>query len=226
MQRSHVLFVLSDAKPAHERAFREWYGREFKHTLAAGEGVISVHQYEQHDVDITQGQYAPLPLRYLALCELAVDGAQAAAGQIEQIFSWHREQPAALPPAAWLYYPVSEKVGRAPANLPSLLTLAFANAVAGREAEFREWYATRHIRHALHIPALVSGQCFERTQFQHPGALEARFSMIAVYEQEGTAESIIESFASIPPETFAFPALDIDPSRFAEWVYRPWALEP
>lgn len=101
-----------------------------------------------------------------------------------------------------------------------MLTLAFANGTPGQETEFREWYATRHIRHALNIPALVSGQCFERTQFQMPGAMNACFATIAVYEQEGSPESIIASFLSLPEGTLRFPMLDRSPGRFAEWSYR------
>jgi hypothetical protein len=100
-----------------------------------------------------------------------------------------------------------------------MLTLAFANGFADSEGEFREWYATRHIRHALNIPVLVSGQTFERTQFQRPGVLEAGFATIAVYEQVGPPEVILESFATLPEETFHFPSMDM--SRFAEGVYRP-----
>ncbi len=97
--------------------------------------------------------------------------------------------------------------------------MAFANATPGHEFEFREWYATRHIRHALNIPALVSGQCFQRTEFQQPGALEAGFSLIAKYEQEGTAEAMLASMNSLPDSLFEFPMLDL--TRFAESVYRP-----
>jgi hypothetical protein len=45
------------------------------------------------------------------------------------------------------------------------------------------------------------------------------FSTIAVYEQVGSPESMIESFATIPKGTLDFPTLDT--SRFAESVYRP-----
>jgi hypothetical protein len=220
-QRSHVLFVLSHAKVGYEAAFLGWYRGVYRKTVHDLGGVLTAQHYEQHEVDITCGEYAPLPFRYLGLYEVSVDGAQAAHGLIESIATLHREQVAAQAPATWLYYPVSERVGRSPAQLPSMLTLAFANSVPGQEAEFREWYATRHIRHALNIPALVSGQCFARTLFQRPGALEAKFDTIAVYEQEGSAESIVTSFKSLPESTFHFPMLDLDRSRFAEWVYRP-----
>ena len=220
-QRTHVLFVLSNSREGRESAFLEWYRGPYKEAVSAIPGVLRVQHYERHEVDITCGRYPPLPFRYLSVCDITFDGAAAAEPLIDRIAVLHLEQPAAHSPATWLYYPVSEKVGRSPSLLPSMLTLAFTNSVEGKEDEFREWYATRHIRHALNVPALVSGQCFERSQFQKPGARAATFSKIALYEQEGTPESIIESFTSLPPGTFDFPTIDSAPTRFAEWVYHP-----
>jgi len=222
-QRSHLLFVWSDAQEGEHHAFADWYQGVYRQEIRTIAGVLTVRHYERHEVDITRGEYAPPPFPYLGILELSVDGAEAARDAIARIAALHREQSAAKRPATWLYHPAGEKVGRSPAVTPSLLTLAFANAVPGRELEFREWYITRHIRHALNIPALVSGQCFERALFQQPGAWDAAYSMIAVYEQEGTPESIIDSFSALPASTFDFPAMDISPERFAEWVYRPLA---
>ena len=218
-QRSHILFVLSNPKPDHEGKFREWYRSAYREQIASITDVLCGRHYEKHPFDITKGQYMLLPFHYLALYEVSVDGAEAAAPLIDRIMALHHEQSAAQAPATWLYYPATEKVGRSPPILPSMLTVAFANGVPGQEDAFREWYATRHIRHALNIPALVSGQTFERTQFQRPGALEAKFATIAVYEQAGTPESILESFAALPPGALDFPMLDL--SHFAESVYRP-----
>jgi hypothetical protein len=223
-QRSHILFVLSDAVAGREVAFREWYLGRYRHEFSVVPGLLGVQHYEQHETDVTQGRFPRLPFLYLGICELSVDGATAATALIERIGVLHRGHAAARAPATWLYYPVSEKVGRSPTLQPSVLTIAFANSVAGQESEFREWYATRHIRHALNIPSLVSGQCYERTQFQAPGALEARFQTIAVYETEGGPDDIIREAALLPASTFHFPMLDL--SRFAESVYRPllWDL--
>jgi hypothetical protein len=218
-QRSHLLFILSGAVAGQEAKFVEWYRGPFRRAMLDSAGVLALQLCEQHEVDISQGVYTPFALRYLAICELSLDGAQEGAGVIERINSLHRQQVACADPATWLYYPVSERVGRSPTQLPSLLTLAFANGLPGREAEFREWYVTRHIRHALNIPALVSGQCFQRTEFQQAGALPAAYDIIAMYEQEGTADSIMESLASLPKGALDFPAADW--SRFTEWVYRP-----
>lgn len=218
-QRSHILFVLSEPKPGHHSAFLEWYQGQYRRSLLEIPSVLAAQHYQQHEVDITLGRFSRLPFRYLGLHELVVDGAEASACLIDRIDLLHRESAAAEIPATWLYYPVSEKVGRSPSAVPSMLTLAFANGLVGQEAEFREWYSTRHIRHALKIPALVSGQCFERTLFQKPGALEPVFEVIAVYEQEGSPQAIISSFSSLPAGSLDFPTLDT--SRFAESVYQP-----
>jgi len=218
-QRSHVLLVLSNAKTGHEAAFLDWYLGAYREAVSRIPSVLCVQHYQQDEVDITQGRFAPLPFRYLGWYELSVDGAHAAESIIERIGLLHRQQAVAVAPATWLYYPVSEKVGRSPPAFPSMMTLAFANAVPGQESVFREWYATRHIRHALNVNGFISGQCFERALFQRPGALPASFNTIAVYEQEVTAESILRSFLSVPDEMLDFPTLDL--SRFVEWVYRP-----
>lgn len=218
-QRSHLLFVLSNPKARQESAFLGWYRGAFARYMLDQSNVLQGQQYEQHKSDITQGKYPRFPFHYLGLYELSVDGAPEAESMIERITASHSQQPAAEPPATWLYYPICEKVGRFAAVKPSALTLAYANGVPGQEGEFREWYATRHIRHAMNIPALVSGQCFERTLFQRPGAMQAVFAIIAVYEQEGTLEAILEAAAALPPGTLQFPMLDR--SRFAECVYLP-----
>jgi hypothetical protein len=220
-QRSHVLLVLCGCQAGREAPFLEWYQGPYRETVGTLAGVLSAQHYVQHEVDITNGKFQRPPFPYLGLYELSVDGAQQTEGTIKHVEALHRAQPAANLPATWLYYPASEKVGRPAAVKPSLLTVAFANALPGQEAEFREWYATRHVRHAMCIPELVSGQCFERTQFQRPGALPADFSMVAVYEQEGAAESILQSMRSLPQGALSFPALDR--VRFAECIYRPIA---
>jgi hypothetical protein len=218
-QRSHVLFVLCGPRPSHESAFLQWFQGPCRDALREMAGVLNAEHYVQHEIDITKGNFQRPPFPYLGLYELSLDGAEQAQGTIEQVEALYRAQSAAQLPATWLYYPANEKVGRLPSAKPSMLTVAFANGLPGQEAVFREWYATRHVRHALNIKAFVSGQCFERTQFQRAGALEAMFATIAIYEQEGTPESILESFASLPPGTFSFPSLDR--LRFAESVFRP-----
>jgi hypothetical protein len=220
-QPSHVLFVLSNAREARQPQFLEWYAGFLKGRMRDNEAVVRADHYEQHEVDVTGGRHMPFPYRYLGLYQLSIDGAEQVAEFVDSIHCVFRECEAAAAPATWLFYPISQKVGRAAQAASSMLTIAYANSIAGQEAEFREWYSTRHIRHALKIPALVSGQCFERAIFQRPGAAQCGYSIAAIYEQEGTPEQIIESFATLPPGALNFPMLDRTRGRFAECVYRP-----
>lgn len=221
--RSHCLLIMSKAKSGNESDFLDWYQGVYQEKIVSDKQVLKGQLYEQHEVDITLGRHKPIPFHYMAIYDLCLDGAEQSEVLINTILTLHNEEPSAEEPAVWLYYPVSEKVGRDSTSKPSLLTLAFARGREGQEQVFKEFYATQHIRHALQVPALVSGQCFEKTVFQQPGALDTPYSTIAIYEQEGSPESIIESFKSLPPGSLPFPTLD--PACFAEWVYKPLGAE-
>lgn len=219
-QRSHILVVQSHPTTGHEATFLPWYQGAYRTAVQEIPGVLRVRHYEQDEADITRGRYPKVSFQYLGIYEVVVDGAEAARGIIDRINELHSAQAFARPPATWLYYPASEKIGRSASATPSLI-LAFANGLPGQENDFREWYATRHIRHALTIPVILNGQCFERTLFQQPGAQDAGFATIAIYEQEGSPLDVIESFKTLPKDTLHFPMLDR--SRFTECAYRPIA---
>jgi hypothetical protein len=214
-QSSHTLLVLSQSRGDLD-SFRAWYAEALCGWLQRQAGVVSVQGFARDPADITQGRYPPLPYDHLTLVQLSVDGAEQAAGLIGEIADRHQQSEFAGPPATWIYFPISAAVGL-PLERPRAIAVAFANAVDDRQAEFREWYATRHIRHALAIPAVVSGQCFERAQFQQPGAAPCAFQMIAIYQLIDTPASIIRAFETLPAGALDFPTLD--PIKFAEWVY-------
>jgi len=218
-QRSHLLLILSNSKPNKSVAFIDWASGDLRENIANSKQVLSIKLMEKHAIDVTEGAYQEIPYHYLFIVELNLDGACQANLLIDSIFKWYSQEASAVPPTTWLYYPVCEKVGRCADKRHLMLTLAFANPLPGREAEFREWYATQHIRHALNVPQLVSGQCFESTCYQHTGVSTIDYKMIAMYEQEGTPEEMIKSFAELSEDALDFPSLDL--INFAEWVYQP-----
>jgi len=224
IQRSHVLFLLSSSKADQQGEFVNWSKKAFSTRLAELQGVLSVSHFEKHDVDVTEGAYQHIPDDYLSIIELSGDGAEQAERIIQEIEQLYKTEPSAGVPSTWLYYPVSEKVGRSAIVGEEMLTLAFANPLPGTDQEFREWYCTRHIRHALKVAELVSGQCLELTGYQRPGARQPNYQMIAVYEQEGTPEAMMQSMGRLPEDALDFPALDL--INFAEWVYRPMQSIP
>jgi hypothetical protein len=204
--------------PDQESVFLDWFKGEHLQAVSALDKVVSVQHFEQHELDITGGGSKPIGYHYLGVYELLLDGAEQAEFVIDKVSALYSSEKSAGEPATWLYYPVSEKVGQSPITSSPFMVLAFANAVEGSQAEFREWYSTQHIRHALIIPALVSGQRFELTGYQKPGSTLPSYESIAVYEQEDTPENMVASFASLDLGSLAFsPALDV--GRFTEWVY-------
>jgi len=218
-QRSHLLFLFSSSKADQQDQFVDWSRNIFGVVLLGRDGVLSINHFEKHEVDVTEGAYQHIPDDYLSIIELSVDGADQAETIIQEIEKLYKAEPSAGVPSTWLYYPVSEKVGRSAITGEDMLTLAFANPLPGTDQDFREWYCTRHIRHALNVPQLVSGQCLELTGYQRPGARQPNYQMIAIYEQEGTPEAMIQSMGRLPEDALDFPALDL--INFAEWVYRP-----
>ncbi len=225
-QRSHILFVLSNSLSGENSDFLDWYKDDCLHAVAKLEMVVSAQHFEQHEVDITMGNFPPPEFQYLGMYELSLDGADEAKDIIRKIMDSHKMAKKAGPPATWLYYPIGEKVGRSAKTIDPMVTIAFANSIPGSEAEFREWYCTRHIRHALNITGFASGQCFELTNFQKPGSANAIYNTIALYEQEGTPQEFLEFVESLPEERaveltkiLKFPTLDT--TRFGECFYRP-----
>lgn len=222
-QRSHLLFVLSNARLGLQAEFVHWSKNTYRIRLEALDKVLTVNHFEKHEVDVTGGEYEEIDYDYLSIIELSLDGAEQSESIIDKIEHLYESESSAQQPAIWLYYPVSEKVGRNPIADKEMLTLAFANPLPGTDIAFREWYCTRHIRHALNVPELVSGQCLELTGYQKT-TMPSKYRMIAVYEQEGSPEQMIESFQRLPEEVLDFPALDL--VNFAEWVYRPMRKVP
>ena len=218
-QRSHLLFVFSQPMEGSEARFLDWYLGHYAAGVRAQPNVLSCRLYERHAIDVTRGRWPPPPSRYLGLVEASVDGAQALDPLIVSIEDAHRAGDAAGAPACWIYYPASEKVGRIDGVPKDFITVAFANGVAGRLAEFREFYATRHIRHALQLPTMANGQCFQRSVFQRPGSMAADFDTIAIYEMADTVEALMADFTRIVPGSLAFPDLDLEPGRFGEAAY-------
>ena len=223
-QRSHTLLVFCNAATGQKEQFLSWFKTDCLESVSTFDKVLSVQHYKEYPF-VLKERYKPIGFDCLSIVQLGLDGAEDALGLIERIKILYQNESSAGDVATWLYYPVSEKVGCNQANpAPSspIITIAFANAVKGRQAEFQEWYSTQHIRHALVIPALISGQRFELTEFQSSGAMASDYQTIAIYEQNDTPENMVASFPHIDPEKAAkvvwSPSGDLE--RFTEWAYQ------
>src|SRR5689334_8023090 len=111
-QPSHVLFVVNNARAGREASFLQWYRGAYKDRVQDHEIVVHARHFEQHEVDVTCGRHMLFPYKYLGLYHLSLDGAEQVEGFIDSIQSLFREREDAEAPATWLFYPISEKVGR------------------------------------------------------------------------------------------------------------------
>lgn len=67
--------------------------------------------------------------------------------------------------------------------MPRHLLVAFTNASAGKQAEYDDWYANRHIPDALKIPGFVSARRFRLSEHQLPG-MTSKSEYLVIYEIE------------------------------------------
>ncbi len=62
--------------------------------------------------------------------------------------------------------------------------LALTNPVAGKEAEFNEWYDKHHIADVINVPGFISGQRFKLAEAQFGGEGSHAYRYLALYEIE------------------------------------------
>lgn len=60
--------------------------------------------------------------------------------------------------------------------------VVLTNAVAGREAEFNDWYTNTHLPDVMAIPGVVSAERFELAEYQRNP--QQPFRYLAIYEIE------------------------------------------
>lgn len=218
-QPSFLLLVLGNAKKGQEADFITWFKGEFRDHMQRQARVIRARTFERDSLDITWGRFPLVPMQYLALIDIGGKGPEDAHAVITTAQEQFAKQKSAADVATWLYYPVSEKYGIDRGNIPTTVMIHYTNAVAGMEAEYSEWFNTRLIRHAAVFDPLVNGQRFERSLHQNPGAIEPTYQTVALYDQAGSSERLMEAFKNPPPDLLDMVSLDNE--RFSEASYLP-----
>lgn len=75
------------------------------------------------------------------------------------------------------------------------ILIALSNAVAGREAEFEQWYWGTHLAEVLTVPGIVAAQPYRLPGDPGPGA---PFRYATVYTVEGSADEARGRLYSTP----------------------------
>jgi hypothetical protein len=101
-----------------------------------------------------------------------------------------------------------------PAGTPMMIALT--NPVAGREAEFNQWYDDVHVKDLVAVPGIVAAQRFVLVPSDAMGAQPYQY--VAMYQLEGDVESVRAAMASTRSERFVSESLAPDA---AMWAFRP-----
>jgi hypothetical protein len=99
------------------------------------------------------------------------------------------------------------------------LMLVFSDSVAGREAEYDEWYESTHLPELLTLPGFVAAQRWSRAAAGAAGLPSCPQANLAVYELEGDGEKALTAMmeASGSGELHMSDALDL--ASVALWLF-------
>ncbi len=73
------------------------------------------------------------------------------------------------------------------------LMLVFTDPVAGKEAEFEEWYTHTHLPELLSLPGFLAAQRWARSAAGAAGLPGSPHGHLAVYELDGDGEKAVGS---------------------------------
>lgn len=108
----HLLVVMSNAVDGKDNEFNEWYTNTHLGDIIRLKPYVAAQRFKTSDVQLGDGS-AALPYRYLAIYEIEGDVAEAA-----KALSPDKVGQMYISPAldlertvAWLYSPITERVG-------------------------------------------------------------------------------------------------------------------
>ena len=82
------------------------------------------------------------------------------------------------------------------------LFLVFSNAAGGRDEEFNKWYDEVHLPDVRAVPGIAGAQRYDLVDFTPDGVADAADApapahrYLAVYDLEGTPESVFAEFSA------------------------------
>jgi hypothetical protein len=94
-----------------------------------------------------------------------------------------------------IYNRVTETIGVS-RSMAKHVMLVHINPIAGRDAEFNEWYEKYHLKEIMEIPGFVSGQRFMLSDTQPPFGESPKHQYLIIYEIDGEIESVAAALTS------------------------------
>jgi len=97
--------------------------------------------------------------------------------------------------------------------------LVFSDAVAGREAEYDEWYATTHLPELLALPGFLGAQRWTRANAGASALPNCPQGNLAVYELDGDGEKALAAMMEAATSGRLHMSDALDQSSVSLWVF-------
>jgi hypothetical protein len=99
------------------------------------------------------------------------------------------------------------------------LMLVFSDAVAGREAEYDDWYTSTHLPELLALPGFLGGQRWSRAAAAASGLPNCSQRNLAVYELDGDGEKGLAAMMDAAASGRLHMSDTLDQSSVLLWVF-------
>jgi hypothetical protein len=147
--------VFTNPVEGREDAYNDWYTNTHLGEVVRTPGFAAVQRFRLHNVGRTEPAHD-----YLAIYEMSARTAEAAAADLANLMSADLTLSDAARSddvQASVFEICSDEVNPAGGSAGGYVFMAMANAVPGREAEHRDWYA-QHVKDLAAIPGFAAAQ--------------------------------------------------------------------
>jgi hypothetical protein len=182
----YTLVVWTNPSEGREAEYNDWYNNIHLAEVVSIPGFVAAQRYKLNK-PLMGEPYRP----YLALYEMDVDNLEAAGKAFELLGTTPMNMSDALDTdraMANVFETCSPRVGTGQPG--DFIMMALTNPVAGREAEFNEWYNTVHLKEITAIPGFAAA---ERATNTPAGVGAPDHAYQAVYEMAATSQDAADA---------------------------------
>lgn len=233
-------YMLVFSAPVHDSddaEYNRWYNEQHAPDVVAVPGFVSAQRFVVSDVQLGTGNAsAPLP-KYLVLFKIETDDFQAVMAEVARRL---RSGETVLSPTfdrdhvvGYMYRALGPKILHRPTPadasgraLQGYVHFVLTVPMVNKEAEFNQWYDTRHAPEMAALPGFVSAQRLILQKLPSgnaPGATYPPTKYAALFELQSAD---ISATAAAMKRQHALPSdsVPIDPNKTQGYTYR--ALGP
>lgn len=212
--QTYILMVFSSPVAGKKSEYNQWYNQQHMLDVVSVPGFVSAQRFVISEVQLRP--ITPQKANYMVMYKIVTpDLASVFAEVARRSKAGMTKMSPALDVTSLSSYtykalgpvqphtPVAEKKE----NSLDFYQLAFGEAVAGKEAEFNQWYDEHHLPDCVAVPGYVSGERFIFSDIQL-GTDKGATYLAAFHVVAPDVAPVFEEFKKMAPKMTASPAFD------------------